>query len=119
LSSDPQSPSAAQSAAPTAAANGVDRRVMLDVVVTDKSGNPIPNLRQEDFTLLDDKQPRAITSFQASNESGTPPDPPVQVIFLIDAVNSSFRAVGYQRTALDKLFRQNGGQLTCQRLSRF
>lgn len=114
LSSAQPSQSAAQSlpaVAPAVAANGVDRRVVLDVVVTDKSGNPIPTLRQEDFTLLDDKQPRAITSFHASDESGTLPDPPVQAIFLIDAVNTSFRGVGYQRAALDKFFRQNGGQL--------
>jgi VWFA-related protein len=115
LSSAQQSQSAAQSplpaVAPAAAANGVDRQVMLDVVVTDKSGNPIPSLRQEDFSLLDDKQPRAITSFHASDGASTPPDPPVQVIFLIDAVNAAFRGVGFQRTALDKFFRQNGGQL--------
>jgi hypothetical protein len=31
-----------------------DHRISLDVVVTDKAGNPMPGLREQDFTLLDD-----------------------------------------------------------------
>ena len=49
----------------TPQAPGADRRLTLDVVVTDKSGHPVPGLQQQDFTLLDDKQPQTILSFRA------------------------------------------------------
>lgn len=34
---------------------GTDRRIPLNVVVTDKSGKPVAGLQQQDFTALDDK----------------------------------------------------------------
>jgi hypothetical protein len=46
------------------------RRITLDVVVTDKSGNPVPGLQQQDFTVLDDEQPQKILSFSATDETG-------------------------------------------------
>lgn len=45
--------------------------VNLEVVVTDKSGKPIPDLRKEDFGVLEDGKPVEITNFYA--ESGQPP----------------------------------------------
>jgi hypothetical protein len=42
---------------------GTDRQITLDVRVTDKSGTPIRGLQKQDFTLLDDKQPKNILSF--------------------------------------------------------
>jgi VWFA-related protein len=38
--------------------------VVVDVVVTDKNRNPIKNLKREDFTLLEDKTPQTIGSFE-------------------------------------------------------
>jgi VWFA-related protein len=96
---------------PGIATETTDRHISLDVVVIDKAGNSVPGLQQQDFTLLDDKEPRAVASFHASDATGNPPDPPVQVIFLIDAVNSSFRGVSQQRLELEKFFRQNEGKL--------
>lgn len=87
-----------------------NRRVWLDVVVADKSGTTVPRLQQQDFTLLDDKQPQKIVSFQAVDASDHNPDSAVQAIFVIDAVNASYMAVSLERQALDKIFRQNGGQ---------
>ena len=43
------------------APSDTDRHVVLDVVVTDKSGKPVAGLQQQDFTLLDNKQPRKLT----------------------------------------------------------
>jgi VWFA-related protein len=40
------------------------RLVQLDVVVTDKSGNPILNLRKEDFTVLQDSRPESVRVFE-------------------------------------------------------
>jgi hypothetical protein len=43
-----------------------DCSLSLDIVVTDKSGNPVSGLLEQDFTLLDDKQPKPILSFRAT-----------------------------------------------------
>jgi len=92
------------------------RRITLDVVVTDKSGNPVPGLQQRDFTLLDDKQPQAILSFRATdlatNDSTHGVDSPLQAIFLVDAVNTSFRSVGYERQELQKFLQKDDGKLS-------
>jgi hypothetical protein len=40
-------------------------QITLDVVVTDKSGRPQGGLQPQDFTLLDNKSPQKILSFQA------------------------------------------------------
>jgi VWFA-related protein len=39
--------------------------VKVDVVVTDKAGNHVSGLTKEDFTVLDEGQPREIATFQA------------------------------------------------------
>jgi VWFA-related protein len=97
-----------QSSPPEASAG---RRISLDVVVTDKSGKPVPGLQQQDFTLLDDKQPQPILSFHATDETTPATDPPLQAIFLVDAVNNGFQGVGLERQQLEKFLRQYGGQL--------
>src|SRR5271170_6988503 len=87
-----------QSASPPPAPN---RHIVLDVVVTDKSGTPIPGLQQQDFTLLDNKQPQKILSFEAVQRgdavqgAAAQPDPPVEVILLVDEVNTTFTNVSF------------------------
>ena len=44
--------------------------VTVDVVVTDKAGNPITGLLREDFTVLDEGAPQALVNFDVV----TPPD---------------------------------------------
>ena len=61
-----------------------NRNMTLDVVVTDKSGKPVAGLEQRDFTLLDNKQPQKIVSFQAVEGGTATADPPVEVILLVD-----------------------------------
>jgi VWFA-related protein len=85
--------------------------IHLDVVVTDKSGNPVPDLQQSDFTLLDDKQPKPILSFRAINETSKENAPPTQAIVLVDAVNSSFQLLGQQRMQLQQFLQRFGDQL--------
>src|ERR1700722_15710794 len=65
------------------------RKAYLDVVVTPKAVPPV-DLQQQDFTLLDNKAPRAITSFEAVNGR----EAPIEVLVVIDAVNTAFRNVG-------------------------
>ena len=84
--------------------------VRLNVVVTDKSGKPVAGLGAGDFTLLDNKQPAKILSFQAYGASRTP-NPPVEVIILFDAVNTGFGEVSMTRQQVEAFLRQNGGRL--------
>ena len=89
-------------------------KVKLDVVVTDKAGAPVSGLQQQDFTLLDGKKPQPILSFQevdGSTGNGTPSDPPVEVMLLIDATNNSLTNVAYERSQMERFFRQDGGHL--------
>lgn len=106
LPAQPAPPGKAEAAPATVA----DHTISLDVIVTDKAGNPVRGLQQQDFTLLDDKQPKKITSFRVSAETDQASDP-VQAILLVDAVNSSAQAVGYQREQLQQFFRRDGGRL--------
>jgi VWFA-related protein len=88
-----------------------DHRITLDVVVTDRSGNPVPGLQQQDFTLLDDKLPQTILSFHAADGTSQAAESPLQAILLVDAVNASFQAVATQRQQLERFLRQDGGEL--------
>ena len=79
-------------------------------MVTDKAGNPQAGLQQQDFTLLDSKQPQNILSFKAVDAS-THDAEPQQVVFLIDAVNTGDRTLANERIQLEKFLRQDGGKL--------
>jgi hypothetical protein len=92
------SPPPAAPLADATAHTAVDRHISIDVVVTDKSGKPVSGLQQQDFTLLDDKQPKTITSFRAVNETAEQDDPPMQAILLV-------------RQELENFLRQDGGKL--------
>jgi VWFA-related protein len=103
---------AAQSGLPASVPPGsANRQITLDVVVTDKSGTPLPGLQQQDFTLLDNKQPQKIASFRAVEGGIATADPPVQVILLVDEVNASFTNVAIARKEVVKFLGRNGGEL--------
>lgn len=109
----PAAPTQSPVGTPAAATpSGSDHRVSIDVVVTDKAGNAVPGLAEQDFTLLDDKQARKITSFQATDGTNRTTDPTLQVIFVIDAVNSGAQAVMYGRAQLSKFLGQDDGRLS-------
>ncbi len=88
-----------------------DRTVHLDVVVSAKDGKPIPGLGQSDFTVLDNKQPLKLLSFRAIAPDAAAADSPVEIILLLDAVNSPYSSVSYERQSLDKFLKQNNGNL--------
>jgi len=91
---------------------GTDRQITLDVQVTDNSGKPIRGLQEQDFTLLDDKQPQKIVSFHAVNVgAAAPSDPPVEIVLVVDAINASLRSVAYERDEIKKFLLHNGGKL--------
>jgi VWFA-related protein len=99
-----------QARAPTQAGSATqtdNKKITLDVVVTDKSGQSITGLQQQDFTLLDNKEPQSVTSFTEVNGRQAP----VEVIVVIDAVNASFQNVAFERGQIDQFLRSEGGNL--------
>jgi VWFA-related protein len=98
-------PNPAAPARPVAAS----RLITLDVSVTNQSGQAVPGLQQQDFTILDDNQPQKIVSFQA--ESSATANPPARVILVFDEVNTSYQHVTIARQEAEKFLSQNGGDL--------
>ncbi len=88
-----------------------NRQITLDVVVTDKSGKPVPGLQQQDFTLLDNKQPQKILSFEAVQGGAATAAPPVEVVLLVDEVNTNFTYVSIGRAQIEKFLKRDGGEL--------
>ena len=91
----------------TPAAQPPSGKITLDVVVTPKGGAPVPNLQRQDFTLLDNKTPRSITSFRALAQS----QEPAEVVLVIDDVNTGYQTIAYARPQIEKFLRANDGHL--------
>jgi VWFA-related protein len=87
-----------------------NRLITLDVVVTDHTGKPVPNLQQADFTLLDNKQPQTIVSFAAIDAAHKAADPP-QAVVVLDSLNNSNTSVAVLKVQLKLYFQQHGGEL--------
>jgi VWFA-related protein len=83
----------------------------LDVVVTDHQGKSITGLGEKDLTLLDNGQPRNIVTFQAFYGAASKPDPPVEIILVIDEVDLPAVLLGSVEQAAQKFLLQNGGHL--------
>ncbi len=95
---------AQQPAPPTQADSS---KMYLDVVVAPKSGQPVAGLQQQDFTLLDNKAPQTITSFQ----SFTGRDAPTEIVLVVDAVNNTTQNVNYERAQIEQFLRADAGNL--------
>jgi VWFA-related protein len=89
------------------AARPADAQIKLDVVVTPGSGLPVAGLRQQDFTLLDNKVPVPITRFEALGVAQAP----VKAILVIDTLNIPLLGVGREQVEIAKFLRANGGHL--------
>jgi VWFA-related protein len=84
----------------------------LNVVVTNKSHAPVRGLSKSDFVILDNKSPQPIVSFQAvDSQTKLASDPPVEVILLVDAVNTGPQSVAYERNEIRSYLLRNGGEL--------
>ena len=99
-------PPAATEATNPASAN--DHRLTLDVVVSDRSGKTVSGLQAQDFVVLDNKKPQKVVAFHAS---GSPQAEPVEIILVVDEVNTSFTNVTYARDQIKKFLLRNGGNL--------
>jgi VWFA-related protein len=72
------------------------REVVLPVTVRDKKGQILPNLKSQDFTLLEDSRPQVIKSFQHD------PAQPFRVGLLVDTSRSLEGGLPAERTASGK-----------------
>jgi VWFA-related protein len=97
--------------AKTASVVTPEGRIHLDVTVTDATGKPVTGLEPWDFKLLDENQPRKILSFHAYDGAQVKPEPPVEVILLIDMANLPFTQVAFVRGELRKFLLENDGHL--------
>jgi VWFA-related protein len=91
-------------------------RLVLDVVVTDRSGKAVKGLEEKDFTVFDDGHSRKILSFRSTGgevaaANVQPDEPPVKIILLIDEVNINFTRLAYERDQVKRFLLQNGGNL--------
>jgi VWFA-related protein len=105
----PPAPVTPSSEAPAAAKP--PRRITLDLLVTDNSGKPVPGLEPFDFTLLDNNAKQKVLTFHRYESTPTQNDSPVEVIFVLDAVNASLQSMELERQDIVKHLRANGGKL--------
>jgi len=106
----PASPAAATQLSPSIP-ELAEGRIKLDVVVTDPSGKPVTGLERKDFSLLDNGQKSQILSFRAFDGISVQPDPPVEVILVIDSIRHTPDEIHDLQDAVEKFLRQNGGHL--------
>jgi VWFA-related protein len=95
------------------------RLVVVDVVVTDKNGEPVTGLKAEDFTLEENGKKQKVAVFTppgvASNTAPVPAPPGVLsnhpenvssagplTVLMIDALNSPFKEQAYARSEMLK-----------------
>ena len=86
-------------------------RIQLDVVATDAAGKPAIGLQPWDFSILDNNQPRKVMTFRAFDGVEVKPDPPVEVLLVIDTLNLPFQQVAFVRDQVEEFLRENGGHL--------
>lgn len=94
-----------QQSQPTALPSSRDIR--LDVAIDAKSSLPPARLTQQDFTVLDNKASRPITSFKVMNSA----EEPVSVIIIVDAVNIPYPVLAWSRQGVEKFLKANEGQV--------
>jgi len=86
-----------------------EHHVILNVLVTDRAGRPVTGLRQSDFTLLDNGQPRKLSSFRAVE--GSKGIAPARVVLVLDAVNNTPKDVAGDRKGVEEFLAQSPGRL--------
>ncbi len=86
-------------------------KIKLDVMVSDSDGKPALRLEPWDFKILDNDQSRKVLSFRAFDGVSVMPDPPVEVLLVLDTVNLPFSEVADTRRQIAQFLQQNGGHL--------
>lgn len=87
----------------------IQHRIILNVQVTDASGNPAEGWKAEDFTLFEDQRPRTNVSFRAVENGNAAV--PAHLILVLDAVNNSERDIANDRKGIQRFLRESQGLL--------
>lgn len=110
---------------PTITIRANTRLVVVDVVVTDKKGQPVTGLKAEDFTLEENGRKQKVSIFVppgVTNRTASTPPPPgvlsnlpenvspagVPTVLLLDAANSPFKDQAYARSQMLKYVVEQG-----------
>ena len=72
--------------------------VLVNVTVRDKNGNPVRDLKPEDFTVLEDNKPQKVATFDIDNTQNVPQDP-MQQANLLSAPVKKIKASAPDATA--------------------
>ena len=78
----PSAPAAPAEQAPTPIFRTDLNFVRVDVIVTDRQGNPVHDLKQDDFEVTEDGKPQSIQTFKlinVSEDTGVGSDPPREI----------------------------------------
>ena len=83
--------------------------ISLNVVVTPdgRGGEPVAQLSQSAFTVLDNGKPQPLTSFRAVSGSAQP----VKTFLVVDSININFTRLAYERQEIEKYLKAHEGQL--------
>ena len=102
------------------------RLVILDVVVTDKQGNIVHDLKREDFHVTEANEPQTLQNFEQTTAHALPEDvsiestadldrlaprAPVNII-LLDEFNTRFEDMAFARYSLKKYLEKQQDKLT-------
>lgn len=85
--------------------------IRMDVVAVDQAGKPVAGLGAKDFAVLDNGQPEKLQSFEAFDGRGPDPDPLVEVVLVIDALNLNSQQAEHAETELAAFLRAKGAGL--------
>jgi VWFA-related protein len=96
---------------PTHSSDKEEGLIKLDVVVTDSSGKPVPGLQSKDFALLENGKPNRIVSFHAFDGVSARPEPPVEVILVIDMLQVPGNLESIELSSVEAFLRQDDGHL--------
>jgi VWFA-related protein len=113
--SQPQAPSPSVTLTPRTheereARYQTQHHVILNLFVTDASGKPVTGLKQEDFALLDNGQPRKFSSFRSVR--GSEGIAPVRVVLMLDAVNNGPKDITQDAKGIEQFLTQSPAELT-------
>lgn len=99
----------AQPASATTTIKAETRLVLVDVIVTDKKGNYIPDLSQKDFKVFEDDQEQKIKTF--NSEQGAAPSESTKrhLVLFFDDDSMKPGDQGRARAAAAKFLDTNGG----------
>ncbi len=75
-------------------------QILVPVVVTDSRGNYVPDLKKENFILLEDNQPQVINNFSRSGKNQ------VHLVLLVDISSSMKDKIGEVKTAARQFLQQ-------------